>query len=41
MPKDKSNFCDLFEVRLTGRAGQAGWEAKDSRKKRFDNLFEE
>lgn len=40
-PKDKANFCDFFMPRLTGKAAQTGFEGKDSRKQRFDDLFED
>lgn len=41
MPKDKSNFCDFFMVRLTGKAAQSGQDAKGDRKASFDDLFDD
>ncbi len=40
-PKDKANFCDLYMVRLTGKAALNTLSAKDERKKKFDDLFGE
>ena len=39
--KDKANYCDFYQVRLTGAAALGRFEAKKSRKDRFDDLFED
>ncbi|MBD3332978.1 hypothetical protein GF356_09005 [candidate division GN15 bacterium] len=43
-PKDKSNFCDFFQMRqaVKGPGGiRGGGDSKDERKKRFDDLFDD
>ncbi len=37
--KDKSNFCDYFQPRIVGAKAQDMSNSKDSKKKSFDNLF--
>ncbi|MCX6829468.1 MAG: hypothetical protein NT002_09340 [candidate division Zixibacteria bacterium] len=42
--KEKSNFCDFFQARLAVHSHdkkQTPIEAKDSHKKKFDDLFED
>ncbi len=42
--KEKSNFCDFFQMRdVFKRAGgvRSAEESKDDRRKRFDDLFED
>ncbi|MCK5124725.1 MAG: hypothetical protein KAR42_00570 [candidate division Zixibacteria bacterium] len=39
--KDKSNFCDYFQPRMIGAKVQKIKTDKSSRKKAFDDLFDE
>lgn len=39
--KDKANFCDFYQKRLSGKAAMGGYEARDEKKSRFDDLFED
>lgn len=39
--KDKSNFCDFFQPRVVGAKALDKLNSKDSRKKSFDDLFNE
>jgi hypothetical protein len=39
--KDKANFCDYFQPRVIGARAQDRMADKDSRKKAFDDLFED
>ncbi len=39
--KDKANFCDYFQARVVGAKALDRADSKDSRKKSFDNLFDD
>ncbi len=40
-PKDKANFCDFFQHRLTGKAALGGGNSGDDLKSKFDDLFDD
>lgn len=37
--KEKANFCDYFQARVVGAKALNNVDNKDSRKKKFDDLF--
>jgi len=37
--KEKANFCDFFQPRIVGAKALDNAASKDSRKKKFDDLF--
>jgi hypothetical protein len=37
--KEKANFCDYFQPRVVGARALDSFDSKDSRRKRFDDLF--